>query len=66
MNENFVQDVGSEKNGRDDKGASHAVPMGDFPVRFNAEKTRKEKECRDKVEARIKGRKVGHTHGTGF
>ena len=62
MNENFVEDVGDKENGRDDEGASHTVSVGDFPVRFDAKKASEKEKCRDGVEARIEGRKVGNTH----
>ena len=62
VDENFVEDVGDKENGRDDEGASHTVSVGDFPVRFDAKKASEKEKCRDGVEARIEGRKVGNTH----
>jgi len=62
VDENFVEDVGDKENGRDDEGASHTVSVGDFPVRFDAKKASEKEKCRDGVEPRIEGRKVGNTH----
>jgi hypothetical protein len=58
MDEIFVENVGDKENGRDNERPSHAVPVGDFTVCFDAKKTRKEKEGRDGVESCIEGRKV--------
>jgi len=62
MDEIFVEDVGDKENGRDNEGARHAVSVGDFPIRFDAKKASEKEKCRDGVEPRIEGRKVGNTH----
>ena len=62
LHENFVQDIGGEKNAGDEKRAEHAVAVGDFALGFDANETGEEEEGGDAVESGVESREVGDSH----